>query len=31
MSTFVAEAVWLNERELCSLDDLLEASGLSAQ
>ena|SRR3990167_606277 len=31
MSTFVAEAVWLNESELCSLDDLLEASGLSAQ
>jgi chaperone modulatory protein CbpM len=31
MSAFLAEAVWLNESELCSLDDLLQASGLSAQ
>lgn len=31
MSAFLAEAVWLNESEICTLDDLLQASGLSAQ
>lgn len=29
MNIIVAEAVWLNETEVCSLDDLMQASGLS--
>src|ERR1019366_9307900 len=31
MSAFLVEAVWLNESEVCSLDDLLQASGLSQE